>query len=173
MPLERQAIAASIANWVKNGAPEGDPKDLPPSRHVHRGWQIPQPDQVIYMADEPYDVPAEGTVEYQRFVIDPGWTEDKWIKAIECKPGNPAIVHHIIVYVIPPGVAPTGRAGRLQTNWLGAFAPGLRQEPLPEGLRPLRAEGLEAAVRDALHAQRRRAARPQLCGLRVRRSRRR
>ena len=44
-----------------------------------------------------------------------------------------AIVHHIIVYVIPPGVAPKGRAGRLQTNWLGAFAPGLRQEPLPDG----------------------------------------
>ena len=42
------------------------------------------------MADEDYDVPATGTVEYQRFVVDPGWTEDKWIKAMECKPGNPA-----------------------------------------------------------------------------------
>jgi thiol-disulfide isomerase/thioredoxin len=124
---------ALIEKWVKNGAPEGNLKDLPEQRTFTEGWRIPQPDSVIYMADEPYQVPAEGTVEYQRFVIDPGWNEDKWIKAMECKPGNTAIVHHIIVYIIPPGVAPTGRAGRLQTNWLGAFAPGLRQEPLPEG----------------------------------------
>jgi len=124
---------AAINTWVKNGAPEGDPKDLPAAPQFTEGWQIPKPDAVICMADEPYNVPAEGTVEYQRFVVDPGWTEDKWIKAMECRPGNHAVVHHIIVYLIPPGVAPTGRAGRLQTNWLGAFAPGLRQEPLPEG----------------------------------------
>ncbi len=122
-----------IDTWVKNGAPEGNPKDVPPVPTFTEGWRIPTPDQIVYMADEPYNVPAEGTVEYQRFVVDPGWTEDKWLKAIECKPGNHAIVHHIIVYVIPPGVAPKGRAGRLQTNWLSAFAPGLRQEPLPEG----------------------------------------
>jgi peroxiredoxin len=124
---------ALVETWVKNGAPEGDSKNVPPVPTFTDGWQIPQPDEIIFMADEPHNVPAEGTVEYQRFVLDPGWTEDKWLKAIECKPGNPAIVHHIIVYVIPPGVAPTGRAGRLQTNWLAAFAPGLRQEPLPEG----------------------------------------
>ncbi len=53
---------------------------------------------------------------------------------MECKPGNPAVVHHIIVYLIPPGVTPTGQAGRLQTNWLGAFAPGLRPQALEEGL---------------------------------------
>ncbi len=122
-----------IFTWVDNGAPEGDPKDLPPAPVFPEGWQIPQPDQVIYMADEPYEVPASGTIEYQRFVVDPGWTEDKWIQALECVPGNPAVVHHIIVYLVPPGVAPTGQAGRLRSNWLGAFAPGLRQEPLPEG----------------------------------------
>jgi hypothetical protein len=52
---------------------------------------------------------------------------------MECVPGNPAVVHHIIVYVIPPGVTPTGQAGRLRSNWLGAFAPGLRQAPLEQG----------------------------------------
>jgi hypothetical protein len=43
-------------------------------------------------------------------------------------------VHHIIVYLVPPGVTPSGQAGRLRSNWLGAFAPGLRQQPLEEGL---------------------------------------
>ncbi|HEY4308453.1 MAG TPA: redoxin domain-containing protein [Pirellulales bacterium] len=123
-----------IFQWVSAGAPEGDPRDLPPAPRFVDGWMIPTPDQVVYMRDKPFEVPAQGTVEYQRFVVDPGWTEDKWIKAIECHPGNTAVVHHIIVYVVPPGVTPIGAAGRVQSNWLGAFAPGLRPEVLDDGL---------------------------------------
>jgi peroxiredoxin/mono/diheme cytochrome c family protein len=123
-----------INKWVEAGAPEGDPKDLPPAPQFAEGWKIPTPDAVVYMADEAWEVPAEGTVEYQRFVVDPGWTEDKWVKAMECVPGNPGVVHHIIVYLVPPGVTPSGQAGRLRTNWLGAFAPGLRPQTLEEGL---------------------------------------
>jgi peroxiredoxin/mono/diheme cytochrome c family protein len=125
---------AQINAWVENGAPEGDPKDLPPAPQFATGWQIPQPDAVIKMADTPYEVPATGTIEYQRFVVDPGFTEDKWVQAMECVPGNPAVVHHIIVYLVPPGVTPSGQAGRLRSNWLGAFAPGVRPQVLEEGL---------------------------------------
>ena len=121
-----------INKWVDNGAPEGDPQDLPEPPQFATGWQIPEPDEVLYMADEAYDVPATGTVEYQRFIVDPGWTEDKWIKAMECKPGNAAVVHHIIIYVVPSGVTPTGQAGRLRSNWLGAFAPGFRPPVLDD-----------------------------------------
>jgi len=121
-----------INKWVDNGAPQGDPKDLPEPPKFAEGWQIPEPDEVIHMADKAYNVPATGTVEYQRFIVDPGWTEDKWIKAMECKPGNAAVVHHIIVYLVPSGVTPTGQAGRLRTNWLGAFAPGLRPQVLDD-----------------------------------------
>jgi peroxiredoxin len=124
---------ALIRQWCEDGAPEGDPKDLPPAPVFPEGWQIPNPDVVVYMADQPFDVAASGTIEYQRFVVDPGWTEDKWVQAMECVPGNPAVVHHIIVYLIPPDVTPSGQAGRLRSNWLGAFAPGLRPEPLPTG----------------------------------------
>ncbi len=123
-----------LARWAAAGAPEGDPKDLPAAPKFADGWLIPEPDQVVYMRDEPFNVPAQGRVEYQRFVVDPGWTEDKWIKAIECRPGNSAVVHHIIVYLVPPGVTPSGAAGRVQSNWLGAFAPGLRPEVLGDGL---------------------------------------
>ncbi len=125
---------ALINQWVDNGAPQGDPKDMPEPPQYAEGWQIPEPDQVIYMPEEGYEVPATGTVEYQRFIVDPGWTEDKWIKAMECKPGNPSVVHHIIVYTVPSGVTPTGQAGRLRTNWLGAFAPGLRPQVLSDDM---------------------------------------
>jgi peroxiredoxin/mono/diheme cytochrome c family protein len=95
---ERQLIDA----WVENGCPEGDTKDLPPRRSWTDGWQIPQPEQVVYM-DQPFTVPAEGVVDYQNFVVDPGWTEDKWIQAAEVRPGNRAVVHHIIATALPAG----------------------------------------------------------------------
>ncbi|MEX0677240.1 MAG: redoxin domain-containing protein [Pirellulales bacterium] len=124
---------ALIAKWVENGAPEGDPKDLPEPPQFAEGWMIPQPNEILYMRDEPYDVPATGVVEYQMFVVDPGWKEDKWITAIEPRPGNPSVVHHILLFVIPPDGNVNSGLGS-GNDFLGAFAPGLRPEPLPEGL---------------------------------------
>ena len=40
-------------------------------------------------------MPASGTVPYQMFVVDPGWKEDKWVTAMEPRPGNPAVVRSI------------------------------------------------------------------------------
>jgi mono/diheme cytochrome c family protein len=92
-----------IANWVANGAPQGDPRDLPAPRAFTTGWQISKPDRIIAMGDQPFTVPAEGKVEYQYFTVDPGFTEDMWVKEAEARPGNNAVVHHIIVFIIPPG----------------------------------------------------------------------
>lgn len=92
-----------IATWVKNGCPEGNPADLPPAKEYVEGWEIGQPDQIVYMKDEPTDVPAEGVIDYHHYVVDPGWTEDKWIQAAEAKPGSLETVHHILVFVAPPG----------------------------------------------------------------------
>jgi peroxiredoxin len=92
-----------IATWVENGMPQGDPELLPEPPQFTTGWQIPEPDQVIKMREKPFRVPSEGVVDYQRFVVDPGWKEDKYIYAAEARPDNRSVVHHILVYVIPPG----------------------------------------------------------------------
>ncbi|MBX7074598.1 MAG: redoxin domain-containing protein [Pirellulales bacterium] len=94
---------ALIDQWLAAGAPEGDPSDLPAPREYSEEWMMPEPDLVVYMDDEPYTVPAEGVVEYQYFTVDPGFTEDKWVSASECKPGSRSVVHHIFVFVQPPG----------------------------------------------------------------------
>jgi peroxiredoxin len=109
--------------WVDNGCPQGDPSDLPKPREWTVGWQIPKPDQVIYMSDEPYTVPAEGVVAYQYFTVDPGWNEDKWVQAAEARPDNRAVVHHIIAFVRPPHLQ-AGQGGRSQGGLLAGFAPG-------------------------------------------------
>jgi hypothetical protein len=82
-------------------------------------------------------VPATGTVRYQYFMVDPGFTEDKWIQAAECRPGNRAVVHHIIVAVVPPGKRPRKTSARLGSDWLTATAPGAGPTCLPEGMAKL------------------------------------
>ena len=89
-----------IATWVDNGCPEGDPANLPEPREFAEGWSIGEPDQVVYMRDEPVEVPAEGVIDYYHFVVDPGWKEDKWITAAEAKPESLGTVHHILVFIV-------------------------------------------------------------------------
>jgi len=120
-----------IYDWVEAGAPEGDPADLPPPREFTPGWRIGEPDQIVYMP-KTYDVPATGEVKYQYFVVDPGFQEDKWIQAAECRPGNREVVHHIIVAVV--GDRARRRVhGDIDSEWLAATAPGSRPMQLPEG----------------------------------------
>ena len=114
-----------IVDWVDNGCPEGDPSELPEPREFVDGWGIPEPDQVVYMAEKPYTVPAEGTVEYQYFEVDPGFKEDKWVKNVEARPDNRAVVHHIIVFIKEPGAKSlTGPGGFGPTDLLAGYAPG-------------------------------------------------
>ena len=133
----------TILKWVAAGAPEGDAKDLPPPREFPTDWRIGTPDLVIQMADKPFDVPAEGEVKYQHFVVDPKFTEDKWIQAAECRAGNRSVVHHIIVAVRSPSGKATATNDSLDSEWLTASAPG----SLPLVLKPGMAKFVPAGSR--------------------------
>jgi peroxiredoxin len=108
--------------WIDNGAPLGNEQDLPPPRTFVEGWSIGRPDKVITMAEE-FKVPAAGVLDYQRFTVDPGFEEDTWVQAAECRPGNRAVVHHILVYVLPPGKRNPYAADGTATT-LSGWAPG-------------------------------------------------
>ncbi len=121
-----------IKQWVDHGAPQGDVALLPTPPKFTEGWQIGEPDLVVYMSDKPANIPAKGEVKYQYFQVDPGFTEDKWVTAAECRPGNRAIVHHIIL-----GIAQMNGKGRnvgdVHSEWLTATAPGARPLVLNDG----------------------------------------
>ncbi len=119
----------TVLTWIRNGSPQGDPALTPPAPQFVSGWRIPEPDVVIPMRDEAYDVPATGVVDYQYFPVDPGFTEDKYIVAAQARPGNPEVVHHIIAYLQPPGEEKKG-LGHL----LIGYAPGSVPLTLPEGV---------------------------------------
>jgi mono/diheme cytochrome c family protein len=91
----------TIARWVDGGAPKGD-TPLPPPPTYSDEWKIGTPDLIVQM-DKPFPVPASGLVEYQFFQIPTHLTEDTWIQAIEVRPGDPRVVHHLRVFAQPPG----------------------------------------------------------------------
>ncbi len=121
-----------VYEWIDNGCPEGDLKDLPPAPQYVTGWRIPKPD-AVYTLPKQFKVPATGEVQYQYFIIDPGFTEDKWIRAAEVQPGCRSVVHHILVFLQTP--AGNGvRKGNFGDNWLAAMAPGTRPTILGDGV---------------------------------------
>ena len=87
--------------WVNAGAPEGNAADLPAQPVYPDGWAIGKPD-AIFALREDYPVAASGTIDYKYFEVPTNFTEDKWIQAFEVKPGEPSVVHHVIVYARPP-----------------------------------------------------------------------
>lgn len=121
-----------IYQWVENGMPEGDPADLPTPPTFTKGWRIPKPDQVFKMDDKPFTVKAQGTIDYKHFMVDPGWDEDKYISAAEARPDNKSVVHHILVYILPPGER-RRRDTRLDKILVG-YAPGSMPVMLDEGV---------------------------------------
>ena len=121
--LSQQEIDTIVA-WANAGAPEGDPKELPPAPKFEQGWNIGKPDLVIDMGTD-FDVPAQGVVPYKYFRVPSNFTEDKWIEAAEIRPGNRAAVHHVIVFITEPGKGiGNGEGGDLLTG----VAPG--EQPL-------------------------------------------
>jgi len=92
----------TLSRWAATGSPKGDPNDLPPMPKYTDGWNIGTPDAVFTMP-ESFNVPADGTIEYQYFDVPTNFTEDKWITAVEVRPGNRSVVHHVIVFYQEPG----------------------------------------------------------------------
>jgi len=95
------ADIAKISAWVDAGAPEGDATDKPAPKQWLDGWNI-KPD-VVFTMPKAYSVPKTGTVEYTYFVIPSGFTKDTWVEDAEIRPGNRSVVHHVSVYIRPPG----------------------------------------------------------------------
>src|SRR5205823_9263367 len=79
--------------------------------------------------------------DYQYMVIPTNFTEDRWVQAVEIRPGNRAVVHHVIAFLrVPDGQAGAARPGNRGVlgaggglESLGGTAPGEQPAIFPEG----------------------------------------
>ena len=119
----------TIRKWVRGGAPIGETGDLELPKFAANGWRLNRdPELIVPMREQPYKIPATGTVDYQYFVVDPQLKEDRWISAAQVIPGDPSVVHHAIVFIRPPDDAEF-----LGIGWLTAYVPGQMATRFPPG----------------------------------------
>jgi hypothetical protein len=86
---------AAIAGWVADGMPEGDPSKMPKVPSFTEGWHLGKPDLILQMSTA-FEVPANGPDIYRNFVVPTNLTEDRWVRAIEFRPGARKAVHHVL-----------------------------------------------------------------------------
>ncbi len=130
---------AILLQWSDLGAPEGKAdvsKDFTPERYVEGGWSIGEPDRIFELPKDEF-VPAEGVIGYRYVMVDPGFTEDCYVQAVEVRPTNTALTHHVLILLVPPGLS--ARDAMDDPNFFlasGNFAvnvPGGRPMILPDG----------------------------------------
>jgi beta-lactamase regulating signal transducer with metallopeptidase domain/peroxiredoxin/mono/diheme cytochrome c family protein len=122
-----------LSTWVANGVPRGADGDLPPQREFVDGWALGPPD-LLLTVPTPIKVPATGVVEYQYVSVDPGLTEGKWIRASEVRPGVRTVVHHIVVFINPPGGDPILKDRGIGFETAGIYVPGSAPMQLETGV---------------------------------------
>jgi hypothetical protein len=121
-----------------------------PLRAGERRLRLTMP--ASYTPSAPYGV---GTDDYRCFLLDPGLTRDTYLTGTFVQPDNAEVVHHVILFRVPPtdlarareldaatpgdGWTCFGDSGLTQgpalddAPWLGAWAPGTRESVQPQG----------------------------------------
>jgi mono/diheme cytochrome c family protein/peroxiredoxin len=143
--LSDQDIATVVA-WAEAEAPEGNRADLPAPPKFSDDWQLGTPDLVIDIGAD-FQVPASGDDIYRCFVVPTHLEKDQYVTAVEYRPGNRRVVHHILAYVDisgkarerdqaepGPGYTCFGGPGDPIHGGLGGWAPGNQPTFLPDGI---------------------------------------
>ncbi len=113
-----------LVRWVKQGAPAGDPADMPTVPAFGDGWRLGEPD--LEVAFDAVELAGGGPDVFKNMSATYELPEDRWVQSIEILPSNRRVVHHVIIFVLEDGQqSPTG--------WLGAWAAGMVPMTFPEG----------------------------------------
>jgi Tfp pilus assembly protein PilF len=107
-----------IVEWVKNGAPQGPPSEIPSPPNFTAGWQLGPPDMILE-ATRAYSVPVSGPDVFWNFIFSPQLTTRRYVRAIEVRPGVPHGVHHANLLV------DRARSARRRETEPGAGFPGM------------------------------------------------
>jgi hypothetical protein len=127
---------ATLLAWLEGGLERGPGSEPAPPKWPE-GWSIGTPDVVLEpvwdvfaekaIPPEGYAVPREGIIDYQYLSVETKWSEDRWIQAMEIKPGAPDVVHHVLVAIREQG------GGIDERGYLAVYVPGDTPSVFPEG----------------------------------------
>ncbi|MCE3228561.1 MAG: Copper type ascorbate-dependent monooxygenase [Bacteroidetes bacterium] len=87
---------AKISSWALNNGPQGNTANAPtPPTYTNNSTQLSSVDFSAKMQD--YVVNTSSDL-YRCFVINTNFAQDMFASEIEVKPGDPSIVHHVLVF---------------------------------------------------------------------------
>jgi Copper type II ascorbate-dependent monooxygenase, C-terminal domain len=162
-PSLTAAEVATLKAWSAAGAPKGNAAHMPaPVKHPE-GWALGTPD-VVLEAAEPFTLPASGGDLYRCFVIPTNLPTDVYISAVEYRPSNTRVVHHMQAFLDVsgggrerdaadpgPGYTSFSGAGVDIIGDLGGWTPGNSPTRLPEGVGRLIPRGADLIVQVHYH----------------------
>jgi hypothetical protein len=164
----------TLAKWADGGTPEGNAKDAPPPKEFPQGWQLGKPDLVL---EAPADVVIgpSGRDMFRCLVLPTNLDEDKYVVALEVRPGNPRVVHHTLNFVDTtgagrkleqqekdrkkkddeqdsgPGYSVAMGTGFTPQLTLGGWAPGQMPRYLPKGAGYVLPKGADVVMQVHYH----------------------
>jgi hypothetical protein len=124
---------AKITKWADNGAPEGNPADMPPPKPLVDGtkWSLGEPDLVV---STPEITVKAGAPDWwgELDSVPTGLTEDRYVKSVEMREVNDIppdtaggratvgaryVFHHMIWTATVPGQPPSFDVGEGTGGW--------------------------------------------------------
>jgi len=135
----------TLQQWVAEGMPRGEMRDLPPVPHFPDRWYLGTPDLVVSLR-QPFDVPEGPNDVYRCFVVPVDQPGDRYISAWELRPSAARVVHHAIIVedsygaamrlqgASPSGYACFGSLGFPVPGYLGLWTSGALPKPWPAGV---------------------------------------
>lgn len=86
----------AFRDWYEGGMTKGDPNLAPTSIEwpPSNDWKIGTPDLVLTMP-EPFEIPISRWEGYRYYYLDTGFSHERFVRAVELKPGNKNVVHHM------------------------------------------------------------------------------
>lgn len=88
--------ARKIIEWIDNGLPLGTGTDtLQQLTFPKKDWQHGEPDKIVILKEEA--IPATKLLPYRYQTFDLELKEDKWLRGVEIRPGDPRLLHHIVL----------------------------------------------------------------------------
>jgi hypothetical protein len=124
-----------LLTWASGGNPRGAIDQKLPAVALTNDWALGPPDAVLPLPSD-VTIAADSMEEIRDFTVPAGNREAHWIRAVDVRPGNPAIVRAALVTL-------KGSPDHVLARWL----PGQDPEPLAAGAAFRLPAGAELAVR--------------------------
>jgi Flp pilus assembly protein TadD len=107
-----------IQQWVAQGAAAGTPSDGPAKPKPLPAWKLGMPDLVLHVK-RPFSLAADSSEVFWNFVIPVPLTRERWVRAVDIRPGNSRVIHHASLIV------DRSASGRRREKSPGAGFPGM------------------------------------------------